>query len=1341
MTLSISTRLILIVVLLVSMTAGTISYYLYQNSVDILTNHALIELSQNLQRDGLHITDHVDELQRDVSFLSESPPIPGLIRAQNNKAYDPVGQSSSQQWLKRLTSLSRTLLSTNPSYLQVRVLKANGHEWVKVERINSGIITLPPKSLQDKSQTDYFKDITKLKPGEIYFSPINLNREFGKITEPHTPVLRCAKPIYDQGKLFAIVIINLNMSVLLSDLENLYASNQQNLYVTNSQGAYISHPQPERRFAIELGHYFRIQEDFPQLASLYAPGNTQKDFYAIPNDKTGNILVFVKIPFIKLNPDQFIGIGLTRSLDALIEEESRVLQQSSAIVVSLVILSILLAAAFGNLLVRPLKQIAASLQGFNQGEIPDLPIKRNDEIGILSRALYEMADNVFSSHQELRTLNANLEDEVEARTEEVQQNYRLLNTISRAQTAFIGEPTTQHAFEIMLAGLLEVGDSEYGFIGEVMKQDDGTPYLKTHAITNIAWNEETRRFYADNVESGLEFYNLDSLFGQVMVTGEAVISNDPAHDERATGIPEGHPPLNAFLGIPIFSGDRLVGMAGIANRSEGYDQNVLQQLEPFVTTCANMIASIQARDEAMEKDRQLQEARSELERVISQSPVVFYTARAHGDFGATFISPNIKQQLGYEPEEFTSNPNFWIDNIHPDDREATLNELGQLFEHGHHTHQYRFKDHNGQYHWMQDELQLIRDEQGEPQELAGYWLDISGRKLAEEAMLASEKKFRSVVDSSPMGIFIYRLIDNELIFSDFNKAANDILGIDCQQFIGKTIQQAFPLLPDEIPEAYRRAAKDGIPWHNDDTYYDDKQNIVGAYDVYAFQTEPNTMAAMFMDVTERKHTELNLKQSERELATILDNLPLMMFLKDADDLRFARFNRAGEELLGTSRDKLIGKNDYDFFPKEQADFFTAKDREVLKAGQTVDIQEEPIQTPQGERILHTRKTVITDAQGRPRYLLGLSEDITEEKQIKDELSRFKATLDQTQDCVFMFDSDNLQYFYVNQGASFLVGYTTEELLQMHPYEINYKLKTEEDFRSFVEPLVNQKQLSLNFETDYRCKDGGLVPVEVILQYISHEDQSPRFIAMVRDITERKKVDRMKNEFISTVSHEIRTPLTSIRGSLGLITGGAAGDIPEQIQRMIEIASNNTDRLLLLINDILDIQKIESGQLDFQFKPLEVMSLIEQAVENNEAYANQFNVKFKITQRQDEIMVMGDHDRLMQVMNNLMSNAAKFSPEHDVVELAVEHDKNNVCISVTDHGDGIPEEFQPSLFDQFTQSDSSDSRQKGGTGLGLSIVKAITDKHNGRIRYTTALGKGTTMVIEIPVYITTSNTIT
>lgn len=235
----------------------------------------------------------------------------------------------------------------------------------------------------------------------------------------------------------------------------------------------------------------------------------------------------------------------------------------------------------------------------------------------------------------------------------------------------------------------------------------------------------------------------------------------------------------------------------------------------------------------------------------------------------------------------------------------------------------------------------------------------------------------------------------------------------------------------------------------------------------------------------------------------------------------------------------------------------------------------------------------------------------------------------------------------------------------------------------------------------------------------------------RDITERKEVERVKTEFISIVSHELRTPLTSIRGSLGLVAGGVTGAISEKAKSLLDIAINNSDRLIRLINDILDLDKIEAGQMVFQEKAVEIMPLIEAALAENRVYGEQFGVKFLVEQPLPGVKVKADSDRLMQVMSNLLSNAAKFSPPNSQVTLSVTRQQGMVRVGVQDHGIGIPEEFRSRIFDKFAQADASDSRHQGGTGLGLSIAKSIVQRMGGRIGFETQCGIGTNFYFELP----------
>ncbi|MBN9389092.1 MAG: PAS domain-containing protein [Chloroflexi bacterium] len=253
-------------------------------------------------------------------------------------------------------------------------------------------------------------------------------------------------------------------------------------------------------------------------------------------------------------------------------------------------------------------------------------------------------------------------------------------------------------------------------------------------------------------------------------------------------------------------------------------------------------------------------------------------------------------------------------------------------------------------------------------------------------------------------------------------------------------------------------------------------------------------------------------------------------------------------------------------------------------------------------------------------------------------------------------------------------------------------------------------------------------------FLDNTGKLTNIICTLNDVTERRKVDELKSEFVSVVSHELRTPLTSIFGSLGLLIGGVAGEIPPVARSMLEVAYKNSDRLVKLINDILDIEKIEAGKMTLHKKQLELAPLLEQVVASTRSYADQYNVVIELDKGDRNCVVLTDGDRLTQVLVNIISNAAKFSPPGGIVNVALDcADGKRALISVTDRGGGISEEFQGQIFQKFAQADSSSTRQKGGTGLGLSISRAIMERLKGNLTYTSVVGEGTTFYIELPLY--------
>ena len=237
------------------------------------------------------------------------------------------------------------------------------------------------------------------------------------------------------------------------------------------------------------------------------------------------------------------------------------------------------------------------------------------------------------------------------------------------------------------------------------------------------------------------------------------------------------------------------------------------------------------------------------------------------------------------------------------------------------------------------------------------------------------------------------------------------------------------------------------------------------------------------------------------------------------------------------------------------------------------------------------------------------------------------------------------------------------------------------------------------------------------------------VVVFSDISARRAVERMKQEFISVVSHELRTPLTSIRGSLGLLAGGAVDGLPAGARRMVQIALDNSDRLTRLINDILDVERIESGSLPLEFTVRDSAELVATAVTALRPVAEAAGVTLVAGPAQGR--VHADADRIVQALTNLVGNAVKFSAPGDRVTVAAELDGAHVTFRVEDQGRGIPGDKLESIFDRFQQVDSSDAREKGGTGLGLAITRSIVDRHGGRIWAESELGRGAVFRFTLP----------
>lgn len=351
------------------------------------------------------------------------------------------------------------------------------------------------------------------------------------------------------------------------------------------------------------------------------------------------------------------------------------------------------------------------------------------------------------------------------------------------------------------------------------------------------------------------------------------------------------------------------------------------------------------------------------------------------------------------------------------------------------------------------------------------------------------------------------------------------------------------------------------------------------------------------------------------------------------------------------------------------------------------------------------------------------------QKLRESKTRLSLHVQQTPLAVIEMDTDMIVTHW-NHSAERIFGYTSSEAIGTHIANLIVPADDHTNIENFVNELTSQHNGTRS--THRNIKNNG---TRILCEWFNTPlvDEHGIVIgltALAQDITERSRIEHMKDNFISIVSHELRTPLTSLRGSLALVVGGIAGELPEKAHSLLSMADTNAQRLSLLIDDILDIQAIESGKLRFNITYSNIRELLKTAVTQNSGLANQSGIKVNFIDTNEDLHVHVDQKRIHQVVDNLISNAIKYSPKHESVDISLSHNKKTITVSICDKGPGVAEEFQEHLFDKFTQSEASSTRQFSGSGLGLSIAKEIIVQHGGRIYYKNAPSGGSCFFFEL-----------
>jgi PAS domain S-box-containing protein len=375
--------------------------------------------------------------------------------------------------------------------------------------------------------------------------------------------------------------------------------------------------------------------------------------------------------------------------------------------------------------------------------------------------------------------------------------------------------------------------------------------------------------------------------------------------------------------------------------------------------------------------------------------------------------------------------------------------------------------------------------------------------------------------------------------------------------------------------------------------------------------------------------------------------------------------------------------------------------------------------------------------GRSHHIQSLVEQRTQ--QLSDSEHRLNAILENAAEGIMTFDN-NGSVTLCNRAALVLLGYGDEQrghfdssLGGHHFSDLFRDCKLNQAVQ--LDTLLQQPGESDHVfkEVLVRHPDGRELALGMALAKVQNSKQM-LFIVILHDLTEKKRMERLKGEFVSAVSHELRTPLTSIRGSLGLLVGGVGGAIPDSAKKLIKLANDNAERLSILINDILDFERLEYGGMPFVMEDHHAIALVKKAIEINQGYAQKFLIELTLLDDTVDVWVRVDESRLIQALSNLISNAIKFSHPNGQVEISITRCDGEMRIWVIDYGIGIAESFRSRVFERFSQSDGSQQRKYGGTGLGLSLAKSMVEKMDGRMGFDSVEGDGSRFYIALPIII-------